>query len=283
MHVFVFIGKYSGGSCIPTKTTFPSLFLLVHLAIIIMASQNPFRLALFFLLFLFGHLLEAANLETDRAPEGKLGVRLDYALATESSSKREANHRWLWSSHLVFKEEVASITDGQLKQLAIDAFEEMRDSAAGYELETSGKGRNTLTRYLPSVMTIMALDKEIIFSSSQKGKSGFIDKLVNSRDDNPMKELMIICQSLWSDIVPTRPGAEEDSGHTNDLKCGEIFAFYLYYQDPNHKTRFRDMKTRPRVTTVLGQRPRGAKIISPCGTKKPNKDEPVSNTILLRN
>ncbi|KAF4982275.1 hypothetical protein FZEAL_2061 [Fusarium zealandicum] len=149
----------------------------------------------------------AANLETKLPAQGALKVRLDYGLATQATSPRETQHRWVYSSYLVFNEPVSSITDGQLRMIAQTAHKEMLNMA-------------------PSVMTIMAFDNKIILSSSQKGRSEFI----NSWPDSPVKLSLDRCSSLWRERVnaDSNNSANSEQYHKNSAKCGEVNGFFKY-------------------------------------------------------
>lgn len=61
-------------------------------------------------------------------PKGKLGVTLDLSLALTSpqhtTSDDNALRNWVYSSHLIFNGSISDITDGQLWQIATDAFQE---------------------------------------------------------------------------------------------------------------------------------------------------------------
>lgn len=63
-------------------------------------------------------------------PKGKLGVTLDLSLALNfpqhTASDDDALRNWVYSSHLIFNGSVSDITDGQLWQIATDAFKESK-------------------------------------------------------------------------------------------------------------------------------------------------------------
>ena len=69
-------------------------------------------------LLAFIHVLNAVEFGTEgKNPEGPLGVRLDWDLATSTIGPRDGDHRWVFSSRLKFKRDVSQITDGQLVRM----------------------------------------------------------------------------------------------------------------------------------------------------------------------
>ncbi|KAF4464697.1 hypothetical protein FALBO_8467 [Fusarium albosuccineum] len=226
--------------------------------------QRPLCYLPFLLLFLFVHILEAANLNTKHPAQGALKVRLDYGLATQSTSSRESAHRWVYSSYLVFNEPVSSITDGQLIMMARNAHREMEADMNQYEPHRTGRPGKLAIE--PSVMTIMAFDNKIILSSSQKGHSGFL----NAWPDSPVRLALDRCSALWRDRVAGDNDADPNETHKNEAKCGEVNAFFQYYM--THDTPISDLNPTPRVTTVLKAQSGDLLVIPPCGTKKDGTD-----------
>ena len=202
--------------------------------------KRPLCFLVFLLLFLFGHVLEAANLERRLPPQGELRVRLDYTLATHETASEEALHRWVWSSYIVFNGPVSSITKGQLRSIAQDAHAEMIADMGQYKPRKKGVVR-------PSVMTIVAFDNKIILSSSQKGWSGFL----NDWPDSPVNLALDRCSSVWRDRANTDPEVtgNPDLLHRNQAKCGEVNAFFQYYM--THSTPLSELDPKARVTTVI--------------------------------
>lgn len=74
-------------------------------------------------------VIHAYDLSKRLEPQGPLGVRLDYQLATTypidiNNKAKQIRRTFLWSSHLKFMEPVSQISDGQLWQMAHDAYNE---------------------------------------------------------------------------------------------------------------------------------------------------------------
>ncbi|KAF4953315.1 hypothetical protein FGADI_6081 [Fusarium gaditjirri] len=234
---------------------------------------GTFYLSLLFILLLFSQFLDAIDLSVKHPAQGQLKVRLDYGLATQpipglSESKRKENqHRYLFSSYLVFNEPVSSITDGQLRMIAQVAHGEMEKDMQQYKPAFFPKG-STKPSYLPSVMTIVAFGNEIILSSSQKGRDGFIDEWPQS----PVKLALDRCSTLWRERVVNDPGNNADPAawHKNQAKCGEVNAFHQYYM--THTTAIPEVDPKVRVTTVV-KGSKGFSILPPCGTARNGEDE----------
>ncbi|KLO82605.1 uncharacterized protein LW93_9809 [Fusarium fujikuroi] len=235
---------------------------------------GTFYLSLLFILLLFSQFLDAIDLSVKHPPPGHLKVRLDYGLATQpipgvtESRRRESQHRYLFSSYLVFNEPVASITDGQLRQMAQVAHGEMEKDMQQYKPTVFADKGQTKPTYLPSVMTIVAFGNEIILSSSQKGLDGFL----NQWPQSPNKLALDRCSALWRDRVVNDPESIADpaAGHKNKAKCGEVNAFHQYYM--THTTSIPEVKPKVRVTTVVKGR-QGYTILPPCGTDDNGEDE----------
>lgn len=229
-----------------------------------MPSFRQYAHMLLTVLLVFCQVLHAANFAEEHDPEGPLRVRLDYELATRSNKEFEGGHQWVFSSHITFNEDVGDITDGQLRKIAEDAFQEMESNIMLYEPKWDRKlGRPKMQ---PGVITILAVRKEIFLSSSQKGTVAFINEVINS----PVKDQLELCQALWQDfnINPDKPD------HKNGRKCGEMMAFHQYYLE--HEEPLQDLDPLARVTTVARVKDRetgesNLRIIPPCGT-----DEHVS-------
>ncbi|KIL85503.1 hypothetical protein FAVG1_11461 [Fusarium avenaceum] len=227
-----------------------------------MSLLRIFRASALLFLSIFVYTLHAANLDVKHPAKGKLGVRLDYGLATQSTDPRDSEHRWVYTSYLEFKEPVSSITDGQLRMMAQLAHKEIEADMLQYDPQNDDGGP-----LLPSVMTIVAFDNKIILSSSQKGRSGFI----NEWPDSPVRLALDRCSALWRDRVIANPKTHQnpDSYHKNQAKCGEVNAFHQYYMT-NDKP-IPDLAPKARVTTVIKQGKSYA-IIPACGTERNGKD-----------
>ncbi|KAI3588013.1 hypothetical protein IWW34DRAFT_876531 [Fusarium oxysporum f. sp. albedinis] len=234
---------------------------------------GAFYLSLLFILLLLSQFLDAIDLSVKHPAQGQPRVRLDSGLATQpipgvaESDRREDQHRYLWSSYLVFNEPVSSITDGQLGMIAQVAHQEMEKDMRQYKPGFFVKG-TTKPVYLPSVMTIVAFGNEIIFSSSQKGQDGFI----NEWPQSPVKLALDRCSALWRDRVVNDPGSNADpaAGHENKAKCGEVNSFHQYYM--THTTPISEVDPKVRVTIVVRGN-KGFSILAPCGTANNGEDE----------
>lgn len=208
---------------------------------------NIFLVCLFVLTTTFVGVLEAANLQRRLIPGGELGVRLDYNLAIDGQKKKTGNDgkfRWLFSSYLEFEESVASISPGQLQQMAIDAHKEMRDDIKQYKPQLDDETGMPIK--LPTVMSILAFDNKIILSSSQKGAVGFISSL----EDSPVKRALNACQTIFANLDPAKGGPKSGSqpDHMFGRSCGEIFAFHQY--DLISEVEMIDLKPKARVLAV---------------------------------
>ncbi|KAL6851337.1 hypothetical protein ACO1O0_008465 [Amphichorda felina] len=202
-------------------------------------------------------LLNAADLSQQYDPQGPLGVRLDYELATRSTSNIEREHRWVFSTHLTFNDDVAGITNGQLRKIAEDAFQEMTRDFLQYRPKMANRKQGK-PAMIPAVLTILAFGNEIILSSSQKGQSGFINEVT----DSPVKWKLELCTSVWAEfnINPEEPD------HKNGRGCGEIMVLHQYYQ--SHREELSHWDPKPRATTVHKQwKEDTIRIIPPCGTE----------------
>ncbi|KAK2608477.1 hypothetical protein QQS21_002939 [Conoideocrella luteorostrata] len=168
-------------------------------------------------------------------PDG-LQVQLDHGLY--ESPKRSV----LFSSHLRFKKK-PSISDGQVKGLAVQAYKEMESLLSKYKFGN---------RRTPNVMTALVVDNEIIFASSQKGET------VIGKDSEVSKDLDL-CKG------------ESTNDHKNQRRCGEVMAFDEYY-----KSRVNPKKLDKTARIVSIARQRDAEgvyqyaIIAPCGTVEDN-------------
>ncbi|KAH7323234.1 hypothetical protein B0I35DRAFT_477113 [Stachybotrys elegans] len=229
-----------------------------------MASRHINLACLIFLLFVaFSSVLEAANLATRKEPRGELGVRLDHHFAVNGRNKKQGPDRafrWLFSTYIVFKESVADIEPAQLQQIAIDAHQEMRDDIAQYAVDVDKEDQGVL----PTVMTILAFDNQIILSSSQKGANGFIDGL----EESPVRVALNICRAAFAQ--GSTPGKRQpQSGtrpdHRYSRKCGEVYAFHHYYQLNKQPLKKRNARVLAVSFEEYGE---PAVYVPPCGTDR---------------
>lgn len=144
---------------------------------------------------------------------------------------------------LKFMEPVSRISDGQLWQMAHDAFNEMAADAVHYGVK---KDR-------PGAVTVLAFGNEINISSSMKGKGAFAYEYPQS---NVVKALQL-CQITWE-----AGGGGEDQLHKNSGNCGEVMAAQLHYNI--HDAPLADQKAR--AGAVLVNKQQELKNTPPCGT-----------------
>ncbi|KJZ75267.1 hypothetical protein HIM_05461 [Hirsutella minnesotensis 3608] len=171
-----------------------------------------------------------------------LEVRLDYGLYTNTPEAI------LFSSHLEFveSEPKPEISDRQLKMIAVDAYKEMEKMVQDYQFGSKWK---------PSVLTIVAVDNELILASSQRGALSITEG-----------------DQVSKDLDECRGDSEND--HTNARKCGEVNAFDAYYKSHINPDRLKDNKNArvAAITTVKKGKPKEGGdedyvIVPPCGTK----------------
>lgn len=160
-------------------------------------------------------------------PQGSLGVRLDYELATLGTGDGPPNFvvgskNLVFSTHLTFNEPVSSITNGQLAQMLKDAWKEMSIDGEQY-----GYG---MKRW-PGVVTFFAFGNEVILSSSQRGPSFAYEYAAS-----PVKQSLAICMAVWKDQT------REEKTHVRGASCGEIMCAHQYYQV--HTTPLKDANVR---------------------------------------
>ncbi|KAL3444235.1 hypothetical protein BJX65DRAFT_311014 [Aspergillus insuetus] len=162
-------------------------------------------------------VLNAYDLSQPLKGKGPLGVTLDYSLAmlwpegVKPEDTSVARH-WAFSSHIVFKEPVSSITDAQLWKIARDAVTEMEADLQQYGISSKG---------LPSAMGILAWDRHIILASSQRGQNSF----TYDYKDTPVLKSLKLCQMAWRDDAPSGT----DSPHRTQGKCAEQLSAHMYY------------------------------------------------------
>jgi hypothetical protein len=180
----------------------------------------------------------AYDLREIKAPQGPLGVTLDYSLAiafpkeipaTQSHERRT----WTWSSHLTFNNPVSEISDGQLWKIAADAYAESKSHQTPRSSRATqnngltqpstvdvdrvqygiGKGQK------PRAMAVLAWGNELILATSQKGGGSF------SYDygDTPVLRDLQLCQQVWQEATGN------DLEHKNQGNCAEPMASHMYY------------------------------------------------------
>lgn len=195
-------------------------------------------------------LLDAYDVSQEKPALGPLGVTLDYPLAIAFPDFQDPNNanvprNWAWSSHFEFAQPVSTITDGQLWSMALDAYKEMVADAKQY-----GVGN----RNRPGAMSVLAFGNELIFASSQKGRTSFSYTYANT----PVLHSLRLCQAVV--------GPGEGQEHKNGGSCGEVMAVQLYYT--RHPTPPLS-SLGARIATIVLQNVRGGPVAPlpavPCG------------------
>ncbi|KAF4551335.1 Hypothetical protein D9617_14g077930 [Elsinoe fawcettii] len=152
------------------------------------------------------------------------------------------------SSHLRFNDNVNSMTDQQLYQMTIDAFNEMDGAMADYGWDPNGLRR---TNYMPSVMTVLAAGNDVFLASSQKGRHSFVTGI----PDSPVAQALKRCETT------ARPGPKYEG------KCGEMMvtqAYYRLYPSPSGR-RGQGARTLSVQKDLRGD----VTFVLPCGTNDP--------------
>jgi hypothetical protein len=109
-------------------------------------------------------------------------------------------------------EPVSKITDGQLWQMAYDAYDEMTTEMGRYGVRAK--------KDVSTGLTILAFRNEIILSSMVKGLGAFAYDYPPSLVSKSLQ----LCQITWE----TGRGKEGEI-HKNQGSCGEVMAVQLYY------------------------------------------------------
>jgi hypothetical protein len=214
-----------------------------------------------FLLLVLSCAVLSYDLKVRKSPRGRLGVALDYSLALEwegdKKGKKQTKRNWFFSSHITFKKEVSEITDGQLWQIAIDAYKELAPELQQYKIKPDD---------IPKAMGLIAVGKELILTSSQKGPISFVYDMLY---DSPVKEYLALCQAVWVD------DGNKDEYHRRGGKCSEVMAAHLYHI--HHEDQL--LLHNARVVTITNYKG-DLQHTAPCGSQKVGPDgRPVSQTI----
>ncbi|CZT03465.1 uncharacterized protein RAG0_10204 [Rhynchosporium agropyri] len=195
------------------------------------------------------------DISKELTPLGPLQVRIDYNLVMEGgpAHKNRIIRTIVYSSHLKFERDVNAFSDGQLVQMAFDAYNEMVEEVKHYGFSGYGK---------PSVMTVAAIGQEIFLASSQKGRGAFITRYPKSQ----ASKSLAICQITFNNGLQAH---QLTSGHANESKCGEIMAAHSFFRNnPSYET-IRGLGGRiVSVDELGGSSPLAIK--EPCGTGIPN-------------
>lgn len=174
---------------------------------------------------------------------------MDYSFASSFPVGLEANpqprRNWMFSSHLTFAQPVNSITDGQLWQIAHDAYAEIAPERLQYRISDRGQA---------GAMTVLAFGNELILASSQKGPTSFSYTFQNTR----VLQILRICQATYMITSSTVSNLE----HRADDRCGEVMAAHLYY------TLYDELllpSQHARVATVVKKTEGNLVPLDPCG------------------
>lgn len=229
----------------------------------IIPSFPPLALLLLVIWCAFSTVLGAYDPTTRRKPQGPLGVALDFSFANNwprelSNSDTQTPRNWMWSSHITFKYPVSAITDGQLWQIATDAYKEIPADMNQYGI--------SVNKHQPGALTILAFGNEIILASSQRGQPSYTYNYANT----DVLESLKLCQIIWKDNGPD--DSSTDKQHANRGQCGEVIAAHLYYSI--YTTPLKERQAR--IGTVVS---RGGEMrfFPPCGNP-----EKVSEITLRR-
>ena len=196
------------------------------------------------------HVLGAFDLSQRHDPQGPLKVRLDYALATLSTSNKEASHQWLFSTHLTFAESVESITAGQLKAILEDARAELRAEMLQYGMSTRRVGDERVPKLESGAMGLLAVGNELYISTTQKGGDAFINHVY----DSPVRHKLEMCMAFWNSKT------EKDEDHVNQRRCVELQVAHQYYLK-HPQDLLENLKPMARMATASKK----SQIIPPCG------------------
>ena len=205
----------------------------------------------------------AYDLRQPLAPLGPLGVTLDWSFTTrfpggiplQSKHKRNV----IFSSHIVLNGPVSQFRDGQLWQIALDAYDEIQPDMEQY-------GMRFAQQWAPGAMTILAWDNEIILASSQKGPQSFTYDY-QGEDATPVLAQLNECQTQLQLLLESESREGEETPvvgiHRTSGKCGEEMAAHLYYlYNQGRPLRDRHAVVGTVVTAVIGQKPNPK---NPCG------------------
>jgi hypothetical protein len=231
------------------------------------------RLVVWLWLILCTTSLVCAVLDLGQSPKpavGPLGVKLDWDAArwsgqgTRRLGRRNDNRQILFSSIIEFKENVDSITDKQLFQIASDALREMRNDGAQYGLVDERQ---------PKVMSLLAQKNYISLASSQKGYLKLYDQWPK---ESAARQYLLQCQAAHKEET------NQCKTHIFENSCGEIMATHLWYRLYEHRTldKSTDLLRGGRIIAV---EERGASVASkpPCGTtvsQRPIDEDGLSKT-----
>lgn len=207
---------------------------------------------LIWLTLIFGSY--AYDLSERLEPQGALKVRLDYDLAITWPNRlkkkgRQIRRTFLWSTHLKFMNPVSEISDGQLWQMAADAYKEMQAEQKLYGVKNK--------KDTPKAISVLAFGNEIIISSTIKGIKPFAYDYKKSAVSGTLEK----CQSDWDKAG----GSPEKKLHKNQGGCSEVMSAQLYYSiytQDEHPLRGRNA----RICAVVAVDDSPAERENPCGT-----------------
>lgn len=207
--------------------------------------SGPTPFSSFVLWALLASLLSSVTVAVDLSHKhtnlGQLGVQLDYNLAKYGITKpatvavraktpkkggnsqaftstsmvagSRGSKQYVWSSHLKCKNPVSVIKDGELVEMLFRAWDEFQHNAVLYGF-TSG---------LPTAMTVMAFDHEVLLSTSIKAKA-----FTMSYPYTPVAKLLNECRVNWEHGSPVAVGVNTRQ-HFNNGACGEIATSHQFF------------------------------------------------------
>ncbi|KAL2812049.1 hypothetical protein BJX63DRAFT_432863 [Aspergillus granulosus] len=153
------------------------------------------------------------------------------------------SRNWVYSSRIRFSRfegEKTRLTDGQLGQIARDAWVEIDADMEYYRISK---------RFKPKAISVLAFPNEIIIVSSQRGQNSFAYDYPQSK----VVKTLRLCQAIWRDTIGV------DDTHGNAGSCGEVMAAHLYYTQHSMPLSERNARI---VTLVTGEQ------IGPCAGNK---------------
>lgn len=230
------------------------------------------------LAFLLASVTSALDLSDRVTSLGPLGVQLDYDLAkygnnfkptatnsvvkpprkTDNAdrSKSDGSGMYVWSSHLRFNQPVETMENGTLLAMLYSGWNEFHKNAVEYAV-----GGNII----PTAMTIMAFDHEVLLSTTIKAK----DFTMNYAP-TPVRGMLEQCSQNYE--------GTKGQIHYRKGSCGEITTAHQFFLsrhpriDPNNvEEAGRLMRSiSPREITLQGDA-KSARPILPCATDAKEK------------
>jgi hypothetical protein len=212
-----------------------------------------FVLVIFAIWCAFSTACSAWKLDGEHLPEGDLGVRLDFHLATSWPTRyvekgRQIPRTFAWSSHLTFEKDVSALEDSDLWQLAHLVYAEMEANMKLYEV--------TVRKDKPRAMTVLAVGNEIFLASSVKKSANFAFAYPKTKVSNALEA----CQTTFH-----KNGGESTEGRKSSSNCGEVMSAQMYYiTDKNKDTPLKGRDARN--CTVVADKDDKPQNTDPCSS-----------------